>query len=374
MEHKTPLTGLRNKGTVSSAPKGMDFVRAGIAMALGENSPRAAERIAQERWGASVASLFKAADVPGGPPTGMAPLVGTTGPAAEFFGVVNSRSILGRAGFRRVSHRSPILRGSAVNAAWVAEGQGKPIASVTYQRTLPIDLCKLVSLVVVTNELLRDSSVEAEAAIREEMVRAQVAAIDDTLVNPSNAGTTNDNNVVTEPASIFFGAPQGGSSPSGGEDDAFETLLGAFTGSLEDAVLMMEPKIAARLANANRPGIGARGGSWGGIPVITSSHMPGGMIGLVDVTGVAVVMDDNASGIRVSRQGSVTMENPALQSSIGDPQIADSPSLTAETVASSNVSLFQTNSVGILAERHVGWRVIRPGSAVYVSGIADFDV
>jgi hypothetical protein len=398
--HDTPLTGLRNKDrdtTVSSGPKGMGFVRAAIALAIAEKDRKNAKDIATKRWGDKVARMLETkADVPAGSVvTGGwgSQLVSAEaqGMAAEFYGVVASRSILGRIpNLRKVPPYRAIIRGASVGTGWVGEGEGLGLSSIAYQRTAALDPSMIQSMVCVTDELLRDSSPDAESVIREEMIRAMAVAMDDAFVNPANAGTIRDSDgAVVKPMSITRMTTEAtsGDSPEGTETgtvpeqatDAMDALLASFTGELENAVLVMQPKLAAQICSTNRPNIGATGGSWAGIPVITSSNAPTGVIILLDPAGLAVCLPQEGAEIKISTHGTIQMQEIPIESAeafpfqfSGEDSVqsgGDSPGAKGP-IATQMVSLFQTNTIAILAQRVANWRVVRPGSVAWVSGLS----
>jgi Phage capsid family len=85
-------------------------------------------------------------------------------------------------------------------------------------------LLKLAAMAVVTDELLRDTSPDAERVIIDELTRAQAVALDDALVNPSNLGQVDSNGQQVKPASILSGAAQvGGASPTVDANDHLES-------------------------------------------------------------------------------------------------------------------------------------------------------
>jgi hypothetical protein len=394
--HDTPLTGLRNKDrdtTVSSTPKGMNFVRAAIALAIAEKDQKIAQDIAAKRWGdrsVSARMLETKADVPAG-----SVITGGWGSqfvsdesgskaAAEFYGEVNRRSILGRLpGLRMVPARTPFIRSlSTAATAWYSEGEGRGLSSVSYTRTDGLQPCTLATMIVITDELLRDSSPEAEMVIREEMIRGQAVALDDAFINPANEGFIDDFGVMQKPESITSSTTEAtaGDSPEGTETgtvpeqaaDALEAMLDSFSGELENSVIIMEPKMATRICNTNRPNVGATGGMWAGIPVLTSSNVPGGVMVLVDPAGLAVCLPQQGAEIRVSTHGNVDMvDKGSLQrSGDADPIVSGSPEIIPGPVGTTTVSLFQTNAVALLAQRVANWRVVRPGSVAWVSGLS----
>jgi hypothetical protein len=393
MQHNTPLTGLRNKDrdtTVSSTPKGMGFVRAAIALAIAEKDQKKAQDIAAKRWGDRTARILETkADVVAG-----STISGSWGSefvssesgsaAAEFYGVVNSRTILGRIpGLRKVPPRTSIIRTrSGASTAWYSEGEGRGLSAVAYTRMDGLLPCTLATMIVVTDELLRDSSPEAEMVIREEMIRAQAVALDDAFINPANEGFIDDFGVMQKPESITSSTTEAtsGDSPEGTETgtvpeqaaDALEAMLDSFSGELENSVIIMEPKMATRICNTNRPNVGATGGMWAGIPVITSSNVPGGVMVLVDPAGLAVCLPQQGAEIRVSTHGNVDMvDKGSLQrSGESDTATTDSPGNIPGPSGTTTVSLFQGNAVAILAQRVANWRIIRSGSVAWVSGLS----
>src|SRR5262245_4120714 len=98
-KHETPLAGLRRKDTVSSTPKGLDFVRGTIAKALYPDIPGQAERYADERWGENsrAAMITKAAVVGLGSGTdGGLAMISSEAGSSEFLDLVRAQSIIGR--------------------------------------------------------------------------------------------------------------------------------------------------------------------------------------------------------------------------------------------------------------------------------------
>jgi HK97 family phage major capsid protein len=107
------------------------------------------------------------------------------------------------------------MRGFATTWAWYGEGFTKGLVAPAFQRLPAMPLLKLAAMAVVTDELLRDTSPDAERVIIDELTRAQAVALDDAFVNPSNLGQVDSNGQQVKPASILSGAAQvGGASPT----------------------------------------------------------------------------------------------------------------------------------------------------------------
>jgi hypothetical protein len=357
--------------------KGLSFVRLAIAMAASRKDadPQAAI-IAEKRWGErSLAHQVLAkggiefvrdrikANVPAGATASgnWAELLGNyEAAAAEFFSFVRERSLLGRIpGLRRVPlHTRLVGAATGFSAAWTGEGQAKPVGRATFaEETLPTR--KVSSLSIVTQELLESMDPAAELMIRNDMASAMVAVIDETFINPANSGTAN-----VEPPSIANGAPADAATGTSTDDirDAVAFSIGQFDGDLTRAVIIGRPEFFAHVGLQSAfmaEQLGARGGSLGGIPAIPSTALPldaGGKQQLVLLDPDAIALGEEGMDLRTARQASIEM--------------VDEPtgSATAPTGAST-VSLWQTNSVGILAEKRVNFQLARAGGVRVITGL-----
>jgi len=193
----------------------------------------------------------------------------------------------------------------------------------------------------------------AEDYVLRDLARASVQAMDEAFADPSNAGVANE-----QPASVFYGAP---SVVSTGDLVADMTaLIDAYGGNLSTAAIVTSSKIAMQLglldvgASINLAGES----SFMGIPLVASDSTPedsgGGMIGLIDQDRIALSGATTAE-LSVSTEASIQMlDNPTNNSLVP----------TATTL----VSLWQTNSVGLLSKIVVNWRAA-PGAAAYMTGV-----
>ena len=107
----------------------------------------------------------------------------------------------------------------------------------------------------------------------------------------------------------------------------------------------MNPWEAARLYGAARPDIGARGGTWAGFPVATSTAVADGIFILIDPDQVALAL--GGASVRATEQGAVEMQDSSSMTSGASP--------TAATLT----SMWQTNSVAIIGSVAANWRVVR---------------
>ena len=338
--------------TVSSLPKGSTLARAVMALGLAKGDVEGAAAYAARAWGnhSRVAIELKDAVSAGNTLSPDYPMVGLDGALAEFFGLVEQRSIIGRlTGLRRLPPRTATLMPTEELASqWVGEGQGKVIGGAVFARSAALELRKLVSISVNTKELFESSSPNAETIIRREMLRSFVTALNSAFIDPTNAGEEG-----IKPRSVTYNiGAVGGGSPTGTFENDFEDLVGDFTGDLEAAYLIMSPLTAVKLSGAARPNIGARGGEIAGLPVITSNDVAADVIVLLDPTGIAIV--EGPGRVRTSEEAAIHMVDETTMNS------------TTPTPATL-VSMWQSNSVAILTEREMNWRVVRPNAVSLIT-------
>jgi HK97 family phage major capsid protein len=111
-------------------------------------------------------------------------------------------------------------------------------------------------------------------------------------------------------------------------------------------------------------GITMMGGTFEGMPVIVSQYVSGGtgspaedsLLILVNASDIYLA-DDGQVVVDASREASLQMlDNPTNHSGTGTP--------------TTMVSMFQTNSIAIRAERFINWQRRRAAAVAYVSGVA----
>lgn len=356
--------------------KGISFVRLAIAMALSRSDgTEQAAKIAAIRWGER--SLAHEVLAAGGPtllrekanmPAGSTlsggwaeTLVNFEGAAAEFFSLVRDRSLLGRIpGLRRVPLRTRLIGvASGFSAAWVGEGQAKPVGKASYsEETLPAR--KVSSLTVLTEELLESADPASETTIRDDMANAMAAVIDESFINPANSGTAG-----IEPASVANGAQADAATGTSTDDirDAVAFSIGQFDGDLTRAVLVGRPELFVHMGLQSAfqiEQLGARGGSIGGIPAIATTALPldaGGKQQLVLIDPDSIAFGEEGMDLRTSRKASIEMVDNPVGSS------------TDPTGTASIVSLWQTNSAALMSEKYLNWQLARSGGVRVITGL-----
>jgi HK97 family phage major capsid protein/HK97 family phage prohead protease len=282
-----------------------------------------------------------------------------TGAVADFIEFLRPQTILGKFGqgnvpsLRRVPFRVPLIgMSTGMTGYWVGEGKAKPLTKATFTRT-SLEPLKVAAITVVTKELLADSSPSADAMLRDELANALIARTDIDFVDPAKAAVAN-----VSPASITNGLVAITATGTGDAADIrtdVRAAFGAFTAadsSPTSGVWIMRATTALALSlmqnalgQAEFPGISMNGGTFAGLPVIVSEHVPG-------VTAGDYVILVNAKDIYYGDDGGVTVDTSEHASlEMDDAPSHDSVTPTETTL----VSMYQTNSVAFRAERRIDW-------------------
>lgn len=338
--------------------RGSTFVRSVIALAEAPGV-RNALTVAQRRWGATsqVVTLMKAAVAAGSLHDDLwaGSLAESRGAQLEFLEVVRPLTIVGRlANLRRVPIMAPVVTNSSgAIAYWVGEGKAKPITAASFNRSR-LDARKVVGLTVISDELER-YGVNAEITIRDDLAGAIAQASDAAFIDPANTGDMLDQ----RPPSVTADAPE---IPSSGSDAAairadVEAAIAVFTGNLTTAAWVMHPRtgvaIGMRLSAAGIANdLGALGGTLAGLPVLTSEGVP------YDSTGSSITLLDAGSILFAEEGISAEKSNQAVIA------MSDNPEAPSQVV-----SMWQTNSIALMVERTINWKVGRPGAVVVITGV-----
>jgi len=318
-----------------------------------------------------VAAFYKAAVPAGTTITGnwAANLIGAeTGGAAvaAFLEYLRPRTILGRFGtggipsFTSVPFRVPIVTQTGAGAGyWVGEAKAKPLTSFAFTRTTLLPL-KVANICVLSMESIRFSDPKSDAIVRNQLAEALRARLDTDFITPSKTAVTN-----VSPASITNGAATIVSTGDDADDIRLDvrSLLAKFNAANNPpstAVFIMTSSCAQALAmmvnplgQPEFPSMGSTGGTVYGIPVIVSDYVPAGLVVLV-----------NASDIFLADDGDVSVDT-SMEASL---EMSDAPAHDSSTpTGASLVSLWQTNSVGVKAERMINWMRGRSQSVAYLT-------
>lgn len=297
-----------------------------------------------------------------------AALIGNEGGFADFVEFLRPQTIVGRMGangipaLRRVPFRVPLIsQTGGATGYWVGEGAAKPLTKPTWGRTELAPL-KAANIAVATMEALRDSSPAAEMLLRDDLAAAIASAIDAAFIDPTNTGA-----VGVKPVAITNGVtpvPSIGNDAASIREDvraAMATFVAA-NNPLSAGVWIMSASTALALSMMrtalDQPefsGITMSGGTFFGLPVVTSEH----------VSGYAVLL--NASDVWFADDGGVAVD----MSSEASLEMLDNPTGSSITpTAAQMVSMFQTNSVAFRAERTINWARRRNSGVALISGVA----
>ncbi len=337
------------------AREARDFVRTVIARTKAPNHAGAVA-LAERRWGRdSQATMLVKAGVPGGSAGGWGGELVQPG-SLEFMSFVRPMTILGQlGGLRRVPPDVPVAAQlSGAVAFWTGAGKATPLSRAAFERAR-LRALRTAALIVVSEELL-DSGPEGEELLTRDLAAGVAEGSDRAFIDPANAGVPGE-----MPAAITHDAPSVVSVGDLAADLSAASSL--FDGRWTSASLVMHPMTALQIALSGGglglvSMVGPRGGEIATVPVVCSESVPfdsnGGLVALIDASSVVVA--EGGASIAKSAHGAIEM--------------SDSPSGDAGTPAGSTtlVSLFQTDSVALMADVLVNWRRARPGSVVTITG------
>lgn len=353
--------------------KGLDFARFVRATALAKGNPIAAHEIIKSQYpnrgtlidaSKQVISAGTTQD-----PTWAAPLVSYNTIASEFIDYLRPRTIIGQFGangipaLRKIPFNVSIVgQTSGGSAGWVGEGAAKPLTRFDYAET-NLRWAKVAAIAVLTQELLRFSNPDADALVRDALAGAVIERLDMDFVDPAKAAVTD-----VSPASITNGVAAIVSS--GADADAIDrdmkALIGTFLAANNlptSAVILMSSTLAFSLSLMKSvlgeplfPDLGMNGGTFNKLPVLTSQYIPAGTVILANANDIFLA-DDGQVVIDASGEASLEMvDNPTNNSATGQ--------------GAQLVSMFQTNSVAVRAERWINWQKRRPSAVAVLSGVA----
>lgn len=368
----TDVSGMRERTSITvkattPVAKGTAFTRYVIAQCRAKGNLMQAAEIAKQ-WTDTpeVEQVLKAAVAAGTTTdaTWAAPLVPYQNMSNELIELLRPATLVGRmTGLRSVPFNVRIpgqTQGSTV--AWVGETAPKPVSALGFE-DITLRFNKLAGIVVISDELARLSTPSAEAIIRGDLV-AQIAQFtDDSFINPAYAAVTD-----VRPASVTNGVtpvPASGTDADALRADVravYSQFIQANLSTAGAAWVMTSTQAMAigmlmnPLGQPEFPGLGADGGTFMGLPVLTSEVVPsdsnGSIIVLIKQSEI-LLADDGGVTVDVSREASLQMNSTP-----------DNPA-TASTVLT---SLWQNNLLGIRAERMITWRKRRPQAVAYISG------
>jgi HK97 family phage major capsid protein/HK97 family phage prohead protease len=292
-----------------------------------------------------------------------------TGDFVEF---LRPQTIIGKFGTNGIPGLRPIpfnisIAGqtSGGTGYWVGEGAPKPL---TRFDTSLVNLrwAKVANIAVITEEMLRFGEPSMDALVRNMLAEALIERLDIDFLDPAKAAVTN-----VSPASITNGVSvltSSGNSAADVRTDVAAVLTqyiaannmptnGVWITTARRALSLSLMRNA--LGQREFPDIGMMGGTLEGFPVITSEYQH------TDSDGDNVVFV-NASDIWLADDGQVVLD-ASREASL---QMNDVPTQDAtQGTGASLVSMFQTNSVALRAERFINWQKRRSSAVVVLNAV-----
>jgi HK97 family phage major capsid protein/HK97 family phage prohead protease len=358
-------------------PKGVPFAQVVKCIAFARGDLMLAQSLAQKLYkdDQRVVNIVKAAVEAGSTASGnwLANLVGDeTAVVADFIEYLRPRTILGQFGangvpsLRNVPFRVPLVSQTGKgNGYWVGEGKAKPLTKFSFARTT-LEPLKVANITVATEEALRATSPAADVLLRDSLADALRERLDLDFVDPTKAASAG-----ISPASITNGVTPVASS--GNDADAvradlkalFEAFIAANNPPTSGVFIMSSVTALALSLMTNALGqrefanLGMTGGTLNGLPVIVSDYLSG------DTDGGHVILA-NAQDIYLADEGGIAIA-VSREASL---EMSDAPSHDSVTpTAASLVSMFQTNSVAIRAERIINWAKRRSSAVAWLSAV-----
>ncbi|EAQ6186826.1 phage major capsid protein [Salmonella enterica] len=347
--------------------KGIAFARFAKSLAAANGSRSEALEIARKQYpdDAKLHHVLKAAVGAGTTtdPQWAGALVEYQEYAQDFVEYLRPQTIIGRFGqgnipsLRKVPFNIRIpAQTSGGSANWVGQGKAKPLTKFDFE-SITFSFAKVAAIAVLTDELIRFSNPAADALVRNALAEAVIARLDTDFISPSKAEVAN-----VSPASITNGITAVPST--GNPDDDAAAAFGVFVAANlqpNGAVWLMSSTTALALSMRKNalgqkeyPEMTLLGGTFQGLPVIVSQYV-GNQLVLVNAPDIYLA-DDGGVAVDMSREASLEMESDPAGDSI-------TPTVTEL------VSMFQTNSVAIRAERWINWKRRRTAAVAVISGV-----
>lgn len=342
-----------------------------ISLAHGGNA-EVASAYARRRldWADGSVIAAQLAAVGGQTASGDSSLVGTQ--SLDLMAAVRPLTILDRLPTRATSFSALSYMSGGTASGWAGEAKAAAVSKGAFSRlSSPLTRLKNVGFIIEDIEFVRSADPSVELTISQDLAAACAQGLDTSFIDPSSAAIAG-----VRPASVSFGAPAFASSGSTAANfDAdlakmIESLI-ARGSNLLSAYFVLHPITAlfmSRLLNVAGdrayPLLNVHGGEILGLPVLTSGSCPhigsppSTSIFLLDANKVWVAQD-SAMELSLSQKGSVEMLDNPIGSSGTTP------------VATSLVSMFQTNSVAIRGGRFVNWQIAHSGFCAALNNVID---
>lgn len=347
--------------------KGIAFARFTKALAAAKGARTEALQIAKNKYPEDIKlhHVLKAAVSAGTTtdPQWAGALVEYQDFANDFVEYLRPQTIIGKFGTGNIPSLREVpfnirvpVQTSGGSADWVGQGKPKPLTNFNFE-TITFGFSKVAAISVLTEELLRFSNPKADVLVRNSLAEAVIARLDVDFVNPAKSEV-----IGVSPGSITNGAttiPSTG-SPDDDSTAAFQVFIDA---NLQPtgAVWLMSSSTALALSKRKNalgqkeyPDMTMFGGLFEGLPAIVSQYV-GNQLVLVNAPDVYLA-DEGGVAVDMSSEASLEMELAPTHDSVTPTGVE-------------LVSMWQTNSVAIRAERWINWKRRRTAAVAVISGV-----
>ncbi|HIE9648213.1 TPA: phage major capsid protein [Klebsiella pneumoniae] len=347
--------------------KGIAFARFTKALAAAKGARTEALQIAKNKYPEDIKlhHVLKAAVSAGTTtdPQWAGALVEYQDFANDFVEYLRPQTIIGKFGTGNIPSLREVpfnirvpVQTSGGTADWVGQGKPKPLTNFNFE-TITFGFSKVAAISVLTEELLRFSNPKADVLVRNSLAEAVIARLDVDFVNPAKSEV-----IGVSPGSITNGAttiPSTG-SPDDDSTAAFQVFIDA---NLQPtgAVWLMSSSTALALSKRKNalgqkeyPDMTMFGGIFEGLPAIVSQYV-GNQLVLVNAPDVYLA-DEGGVAVDMSSEASLEMESAPTHDSVTPTGVE-------------LVSMWQTNSVAIRAERWINWKRRRTAAVAVISGV-----
>ncbi len=279
----------------------------------------------------------------------------------DFVNFLRPRTIIGRLTLaRRVPLKTRLLmQTGGASAAFTGEGAPIAVSQADFSAPTYLQPASCAGIVVISDELARMGTPDAESLLADDLGRAAGLAMDREFCTPGIAPSD------STPGSVFNGlTPVTSSGSSVAQIDAdLDALVHQLVDNdtaLDAAVWIMGTHTAGYLARQRSSGVPAYpdvtplGGTLLGLPVLVSRALdsagsPGSaLIGLIDQDSI-LLGDQNGARIDISQEASLQM--------LSDPA----------TGAQAHLPLWQNALSAVKYQRFIRWALRRSAGAAYMN-------
>lgn len=350
--------------------KGQNYVRQVIAKAVARMDETSAVRVAETRWGKSnptLVSIMKANEVAGGGSGigewGHELVTADNRYTGDFIEFLYAATVYDKLPLRPIPANVMIkgMDGTATGY-WVGESKAIPASAADFSDVTLTPL-KVGALAVISNELMRDSSPDAEMLVRDALVQASAQRVDATFFSAAAAVPG------VSPAGILAGVAgivSAGVDAAGLRAD-IKALYALFIAAKNATglQLVMNPSLAKSiqlmtnaLGQTEFPNVMMMGGNLLGDPIVTGDNVNPLFMALLKPSDIYRIGD---TGVQVSVSNTAMIEQSSAPTGATDTPVAASQVFN---------SMFQSESTAIKVVRSINFAKRRASAVAYINNAA----